>query len=100
MLVKSTSPLMEGILVYYNILNFITILWYSILKVTVHLSFYSSYVISGDADGKLTVWEWKNTRIYTRFKVHDSVCIGCLWLPHETSKVVTCGWDGAIKLWD
>lgn len=59
-----------------------------------------SFVISGDADGKLTAWEWKNTRIRTRFKAHDSVCISCLWLPHETSKVVTCGWDGLIKLWD
>ena len=59
-----------------------------------------SYVASGDADGKLTVWEWKTTRIATRFKAHDSVCIGTQWLPHETSKVITCGWDGAIKLWD
>lgn len=59
-----------------------------------------SYVISGDADGKLTVWDWKSSRIFTRFKVHDSVCISCLWLPHETSKVITCGWDGALKLWD
>eukprot|EP00731_Ephydatia_muelleri_P032029 Em0023g536a len=59
-----------------------------------------SFVLSGDADGKLTLWEWKTTRIFTRFKAHDKVCIGCQWLPHETSKVVTCGWDGFIKLWD
>ncbi|XP_064404437.1 pre-mRNA-processing factor 17-like isoform X2 [Halichondria panicea] len=59
-----------------------------------------TYVVSGDADGKLTVWEWRSTRIFTRFKAHESVCIGCAWLPHETSKVITCGWDGNIKLWD
>ncbi|CAI8025898.1 Pre-mRNA-processing factor 17 [Geodia barretti] len=59
-----------------------------------------SLVVSGDADGKLTVWEWRTTRIVTRFKAHDSVCISCLWLPHETSKVISCGWDGKIHLWD
>ena len=59
-----------------------------------------SMVISGDADGKLTAWDWKTTRIFNRFKAHDGVCIGCLWLPHETSKVITCGWDGTIKIWD
>ena len=60
----------------------------------------TSLVVSGDADGKLTVWEWRTTRIVARFKAHDSVCISCLWLPHETSKVISCGWDGKIHLWD
>lgn len=59
-----------------------------------------SYVISGDGDGKLCVWDWKTTKLYTKFKAHDSVCIGCVWHPHETSKILTCGWDGTIKLWD
>ena len=69
-------------------------------KLLLPLPYYFSFVLSGDADGKLTLWEWKTTRIFTRFKAHDKVCIGCQWLPHETSKVVTCGWDGFIKLWD
>ncbi|XP_033635021.1 pre-mRNA-processing factor 17-like [Asterias rubens] len=59
-----------------------------------------SYVVSGDADGKLNIWDWKSTKLYSRIKAHDSVCIGCIWHPHETSKVITCGWDGQIKLWD
>jgi len=58
------------------------------------------YVISGDADGKLNIWDWKTSKLYCKFKAHSEVCIGCVWLPHETSKIITCGWDGLIKLWD
>ncbi|MBN3270603.1 PRP17 factor, partial [Polyodon spathula] len=59
-----------------------------------------SYVVSGDADGKLNIWDWKTTKLYHRIKAHDKVCISALWHPHETSKVITCGWDAQIKLWD
>jgi len=48
----------------------------------------------------LFIWDWKTTKLYTKFKAHDDVCIGALWHPHETSKVATAGWDGVIKYWD
>ncbi len=59
-----------------------------------------SYLISGDADGKCFVWDWKTSKLLTKWKAHDKVCISVLWHPHETSKVATAGWDGLIKFWD
>jgi pre-mRNA-processing factor 17 len=59
-----------------------------------------SYLVSGDADGKCYIWDWKTTKLYKKWKAHDNVCIGVLWHPHETSKLVTAGWDGLIKYWD
>eukprot|EP00053_Salpingoeca_punica_P006679 m.62417 g.62417 ORF g.62417 m.62417 type:complete len:556 (-) comp13800_c0_seq1:190-1857(-) len=59
-----------------------------------------SYVLSGDANGFMYIWDWKTTKFLKRIKAHDGVCIGVAWNPNETSKVVTCGWDGTIKYWD
>ncbi|KAJ1975525.1 hypothetical protein H4R34_004302 [Dimargaris verticillata] len=58
------------------------------------------FIMSGDAEGYLWVWDWKSQRVRQKLKAHDNVVIGCEWHPQETSKVVTCSWDGLIKYWD
>jgi len=64
------------------------------------LLFSFRYLISGDADGKMYIWDWKSTKLFSKFKAHDDVCISVLWHPHETSKIASAGWDGVIKYWD
>lgn len=59
-----------------------------------------SYLTSGDADGKVYIWDWKTTKLLQNFQAHENVCISTLWHPHETSKLLTAGWDNHIKLWD
>ncbi|XP_057653729.1 pre-mRNA-processing factor 17 [Diorhabda carinulata] len=59
-----------------------------------------SYLVSGDADGKVYIWDWKTTKLYKKWKAHDNVCISVLWHPHEPSKLISAGWDGVIKYWD
>uniref|UniRef100_A0A0N4ZCY7 WD_REPEATS_REGION domain-containing protein n=1 Tax=Parastrongyloides trichosuri TaxID=131310 RepID=A0A0N4ZCY7_PARTI len=58
-----------------------------------------SYVISGDGDGKLFIWNWKTHRIEAKWKAHDKQTMVSIWHPHERSKIVTGGGDGIIKMW-
>ncbi|CAG8466193.1 10231_t:CDS:10 [Ambispora leptoticha] len=58
------------------------------------------FIMSGDSEGNLCFWDWKTCKLLKKFQAHDGVVNGCEWHPHETSKVVTCSWDGLIKLWD
>ena len=58
------------------------------------------FVLSGDADGRAFIWDWKSCKPYKKFQAHDQVCIGAAWHPVEPSKIATCSWDGTIKYWD
>jgi pre-mRNA-processing factor 17 len=59
------------------------------------------FVVSGDGQGKCYFWDWKTTRVATNIKAHEGPCMGVLWHPQKTSKVVSCGWgDNLIKFWD
>ena len=57
------------------------------------------YVASGDGDGKLFIWDWRNTRIVKSMRAHDAVTIDCCWHPKEASTVLTSSWDGTVKMW-
>lgn len=59
------------------------------------------FLSSGDGQGDVCFWDWKTTRLLKRLRAaHREAVIACAWLPHESSKVVTAGWDAEIKLWD
>ncbi|KHN81906.1 Pre-mRNA-processing factor 17 [Toxocara canis] len=58
-----------------------------------------SFLTSGDADGKVFIWDWRNHKIVARWKAHDECVISTLWHPHETSRIVTGSWDSQIKMW-
>ena len=59
-----------------------------------------SYITSGDAMGRVFIWDWKAHRIVGKWKAHDNCCNNVLWHPHEQSKLLSSGWDGMLKLWE
>lgn len=58
------------------------------------------FLSSGDGEGNLVMWDWKNCRLLKKLRVSSKAVISHAWLPHETSKVITGSHDGLIKLWD
>ena len=60
----------------------------------------NQYVVSGEGDGRCFVWTWKTTRGSHVLKAYDNICIGTQWHPLDVRQIVTCGWDGAIELWN
>jgi len=57
------------------------------------------YLCSGDAEGRIFVWEWTTGRLIRKIKAHEQVCVGVQWHPYEPSKLLSCSWDGTVKLW-
>uniref|UniRef100_A0A8C9GPS3 Pre-mRNA-processing factor 17 n=1 Tax=Piliocolobus tephrosceles TaxID=591936 RepID=A0A8C9GPS3_9PRIM len=58
------------------------------------------YVISGDCNGGLFIWNWKKMLNYKNIKAHNKVCIDCVWHPFNNSMLATASWDGTVKLWE
>lgn len=58
-----------------------------------------SFLTSGDADGKIFIWDWRTHKIVSTWKAHDNICIQVLWHPHEKSRMISAGWDNTIKMW-
>ncbi|SCN63195.1 pre-mRNA-processing factor 17, putative [Plasmodium chabaudi chabaudi] len=58
------------------------------------------YVISGDSNGGLFIWNWKKMSNFKNIKAHSNVCIDCAWHPFKTSMLATASWDSTIKLWE
>ncbi|KAJ1610562.1 transducin/WD-40 repeat-like protein [Cryptosporidium canis] len=58
------------------------------------------YIISGDVNGKLHIWDWKTAKIIRSINAHEGVSMGCQWHPTIPSRITSCGWDGTIKIWE
>ncbi|CCW64347.1 unnamed protein product [Phytomonas sp. EM1] len=57
------------------------------------------FLSSGDLTGGLFVWEWGSGALVRGFRAHSQMLVSHAWHPLEASRVVTAGWDGAIKNW-
>lgn len=58
------------------------------------------YLMSGDSNGNIFWWDWKSCKIEKSLHAHDGNCSSVAWNPIEPSRVVSCGYDGKMKLWD
>lgn len=58
------------------------------------------FLVSGDGNGNIFVWDWKKHKVLQKYKAHSNgPAICCAWHPVEKATVFTCGWDGIIKMW-
>ena len=61
----------------------------------------SRFLASGDEGGQLWMWDWRSTRRLKILKGHTKgPLMGLKWHPLRPSCLVSCGWDGKIKIWD
>lgn len=66
----------------------------------VNTTSYLSLITSGDSSGSLWFWNYKTLKVIKRLpSAHKGPLVGVVWHPWE-NKMVTCGWDGFVKLWE
>lgn len=60
------------------------------------------YVVSGDAKGRVFIWDWKTTKLLKTLKpLGNELPITCVqWNPQQTSKICCSGNDGRIVIYD
>ena len=58
------------------------------------------FLLSGDGNGALFIWDFKLHKILQKFRAHDKPAMSVAWHPLEPSTVFTCSWDGTIKVWE
>ncbi|KAJ2905885.1 hypothetical protein MKZ38_003893 [Zalerion maritima] len=58
------------------------------------------FLASGDSAGYVVFWDWKTCKMYHKIQASDQAVTCVQWHPQETSKVVTAGIAGDIRLWD
>lgn len=59
------------------------------------------YVVSGDAKGRMLVWDWTTTKLLKTFEMPGRKPVTQVaWHPQETSKVLCSGATGSIHLLD
>ena len=59
------------------------------------------FLASGDEGGQLWLWDFQKTKRIKTLRGHSKgPLMGLKWHPLRASCMVSCGWDGAIKIWD
>src|SRR6266404_3523290 len=57
------------------------------------------FILAGDLDGSLTLWDLKNGQLLKSFKGHQMIIKSIRFSP-DGKLAVTASWDGEIKLWN
>lgn len=58
------------------------------------------FLASGDTGGYVCFWDWKTCKMFHKLQAGKQAVTCVQWHPQESSKVVTAGLDGDIRLWD
>ena len=65
----------------------------------IDFSYDGQFLVSGDERGKLYFYDWKTSKAYRVLDGHAGACIGLEWHPSQPTTVISCGWEGMVKLW-
>ena len=58
------------------------------------------FLAGGDSGGYCCFWDWRSCKLFEKLQASSAAVMCVAWHPQETSKVVTAGLDGLIKVWD